>query len=985
VRFVPETLDPTGAVADTSGALRWTVQGIRLLSPAAGRARGAEERLSEPLTSVALPGRLGGGFLFVVGDTVYRSDDWLASPRPIFRSIRGIADVFSGLDRVYVRTRIGSHVAIDAKTGNVLDVGPLPPDPFVGPFVALDGWRALAITDVGGLVGTANAGRSWARVELPFRAGSLRPLRRDAALGTWTVATPDAAADAFEVTDDAGREPRKDHTPTPGATTALRCAVVTGDLTPMTRVRCEDIAAAPEMPPRSDEGAVGPGLAAALRDGWPLDDGTIVVAGAGTLSWVSLTDGSLADTVDRAFERAFASCHAVSLSTDAAANVGFVCGEAGGRTALYVYDAPERRLAVARIFGSPRTVETSRGGGWLVRGGCSDDDAGAKGLYCAGSPSRSGYDWREVHDTDSSSAVATLLSNGQLVRVSSPDNLEDARLSRIAADGSTLTVPLRWTEASDAMRKFVPRASWLGGFEERRPNVLGGWMTADGTVAGVEIDLAGLVTTGPLIRDMGSPFVAGRYGLGWHARSGFETTDGGMTWSPVALPASLSPSRERACGPAGCLAEGWLKIGWGSPPPTPPIALIPGPAPRDRAPTPVSLRCEAGEPWPSRVPEPPSPPNATFIFGLAEALNAPILLPSSDGWFSPPHTSHSETLLSVNVYLGLQTTVVAPRGEPLGRIFAWGPSAGEWGGSGHWAIRWRSPFASLRAPISSAVVPAPFQDIDAARADLGMGRGPAMSFTMEVSDDPSHALLVTRPANRPLEVTMLDEGASTTPVRRLDGQPWAGLDAAVRVEGTWFLATPVDTNKSDVRVYRVGGGTARPLAIIRRLLAGVDARSVKLAKSSADGLLGLVVEGEPGPDRRSAMRWVIPIDVASGEIRPAEPLGAADLSDRPSVVPCSDTTGPGWVFDTRWPEATVRVRFVGSDDVSVLRQSYMRLRISSERACIERLTGDDASDTLASSRRGAPREMDWDPALPTLPVVAVSDRPRALRCQGSTK
>src|SRR6185312_5141373 len=146
----------------------------------------------------------------------------------------------------------------------------------------------------------------------------------------------------------------------------------------------------------------------------------------------------------------------------------------------------------------------------------------------------------------------------------------------------------------------------LDGFEERRPGVLGGWVEGAGTLVGVEITLDGHVRVGEYVRDAGSPFPAGRFAFGWTAsRRGFESTDGGMTWTkdlelpePIAAPRDVD---ERACGPVGCLVAGWMRVGWG---PTASTATPKEPPPRVRPArdmAPLDLACDLV------APDPPAP------------------------------------------------------------------------------------------------------------------------------------------------------------------------------------------------------------------------------------------------------------------------------------------------------------------------------------------------------------------------------------------
>ncbi|MBL9112165.1 MAG: hypothetical protein JNM74_22960, partial [Myxococcales bacterium] len=165
-RMVPEKVDTASFTADGDGSRRGVLAGYRVLARPDGAVHVSDERLAQaPQATLEVPSRLGGGYLYVVGSSVLRSDTWLSEAVPVFAAQGTISRVFVGLDRVYVRTPTG-HVAIDPRTGAPKDIGPFPPGPQVVAYGARDGWRAAAIADLIGLVTTEDAGATWKKLEL---------------------------------------------------------------------------------------------------------------------------------------------------------------------------------------------------------------------------------------------------------------------------------------------------------------------------------------------------------------------------------------------------------------------------------------------------------------------------------------------------------------------------------------------------------------------------------------------------------------------------------------------------------------------------------------------------------------------------------------------------------------------------------------------------------------------------------------------------
>jgi hypothetical protein len=951
-RLVPESLDLPAVTVEPSGSVRGIVHGARFRLDTHRRLRTATDRIPDASLVVPVPARLGGGFLFVVGDMIYAADDWLAPPRPLFRSSRGIVDVFVGLDRVYLRTKAGAHVAFDPRTGARLDLGPWPADPFVGAYVPLDGWRAVALTDVRGAVGTLDAGRTWTPLHLPIRPRTLTPVRRDGETGHWVEVPPDMSAEAVVVSDGPLHAAAPDKLSE--ARAPLHCSLVSDSLVVSALPACGDVMLA--APQRALDTDTSP-LRAALEDGWPLQDRTAIVAAHGDVLRVSLDDGSIVETATNAFERDLGRCHAVSLARPAApASFGFVCKASARGTALLAYDETEGRLRAVREFATPRLVESPSNGTWLVHGPCGEGPVVSAATYCIGLPTRgagplASYTWREARVADEPGAVVTVTTEGNLVQISPQGSFDDAHLTSVGPDGIATHIPLHLSDASVEVRRIVEHAVWLNGLEERRAGVLSGWIASEGTVIGVEVDADGAMRLGGHVRDLGSPFVAGRYGLGWsRAHNSYETTDGGMTWTPFSAPSPLAPSDVRACGPVGCIADGWLRVGWGERPTGGAPTVAPSPPLQWEAPRPFSLTCNAR----------PVAPELSF---------------------DEPEQTRSDHLFHADIF-------GAAHSGAVGRIFAWGPASTDWSGQGRWVVRWRSPFGGKAATASSLVAAAPFQDADDARNALGVGRTGPVSFTAVVSEDAAHLLLRIVHPGRTTELATLDAGGTFAPVRRADGAAWSDIDDAIRVGPDWFIASPTDARRSTIDVFRATDGVARRVVSVERLLSVPSARRVRLARGAGgDGraALGMIVEGEPAPERAAIHRWVIPIDPSAGTVDAPQPLGAADLSDRSHLTVCDERAAAAWVFDTSWPNPNISVDLADHEPPVFLHRVYARLRLSADRACVLRLEGEIEDEAPSAAGRPAARRTVGKATLPVTLVTAATG-PSLVECaSGATK
>jgi hypothetical protein len=915
---------------DPSGGLQLLVDGLRVLAFPDGSMVAAEDRFpSNPTSVVPVADRFGGGFLYALDRRVWRSESWLGKATGVVAAAWTIDRIVVGLDRIYLHSSQGALASLVAPadaSGRWLlsrDLGPMPGGPHSGRFAATDAWHALAIGDLQGVLVTGNAGASWQRVPVPVAPTEVRLSGEtllvggldDARRTEWWEVRPDGQASVLP--------PNPDSKPSPEPSHAIADSLKPAD------------------PKTHPFGAVP--LRAALEDGFPLVDGTALVLRDGTMGRVRVTDGKVVEAVADAFPLKPSRCHPLSLSSKEDPRAfGFVCGEPRGQTIVYRWDALQGRPVELRRFRDPREVLAFGNGALAARGPCTDPMAGAERAsdvqtFCVMPPHGA---WHAVsfRGDDADRARLAVLADGRVVVLRPPvgGDLSSARLAFVGdtrASEIALSIPTLGASISRVLREGI----WRDGFEERRPGVLGGWIDDADAVLGVEVALDGGVKVGQDLEEAIVPFVSGRWGLGWTAsRRGFETTDGGMTWrSDIELPEPLVKApAEAACGPLGCISSGWLRVGWGSSQQH--VADDPASSWRtaSRAPPPLVLDCEArtplapteeakAEPLPVRRP--------TGSFPTPDMLvRAPVLPPL--GAHKAPKVPAGDQGISVDSRVGMQRT---QHGEELARVYAWGPSSGDWDLGGRWQVLWQWPWGAWHDVRSSAEAGASWSGVEVARQAIGLG-GVPLEWSLTV-DDADHALLSGRRnyGSARGDLVVLETNRPPLEVRGSRGEPVAELDGAVRMAGHWYLATPQASGELPALVvWLVDGGTAREIARLPRL--GIEPRaSVRLASREDGRTLGVVVDGEPSTDGAPAARWVFPVDAETGAVSEPEPLGAADLSDRPLTLCTAEDTG--WQLELPYP-SSVQVR-IGPLYRAYLQSPYARIRLSQEAACMERLLG----------------------------------------------
>jgi hypothetical protein len=1005
---------------EPGGGKRLLVAGVRVIKLAGGGLESAVDPLpAPPSKTVEVPERLGGGFLFVIGPTVYRAAKWLSALELIYESPLSPTQLFVGLDRAYLRLSNGAYAAFDPKTGDPMDLGPWPASPDVTRFAAADGWRAVAIADMRGAVATFDAGGRWQTLPLPIQP---RDLERS---GDAIVVT---GLDADGVTQGYAVQPN-------------------GQIAHLTPGSFEHPAVAHEPPEDPQRAAAKNPLAVAVLDGWPLEGGTALVARDGALSRVRMADGVVLDTAPDAFPLKPARCQAISLAPPKApAAFGFVCGVPHGATGIYAYDPRGGRLVTLRSFDGPRAVFSPGNGTLVVQGAC---DADARPVdvkkteqaYCIMRKNRVFEDFVVNGDVGTERVVP--LTDGRTAILSPPvGDLASGRLTIF--DGAKVkTIPLKFAKANpkpprpkgkdedddesddddsqpddQAVVTAVLRSgTWLRGVEERTPGVLSAWVAHSGRYVGVEVTLDGVAKHGPYVADLGTAVVSGRYGLGWTAsRQGFETTDGGMTWRPLVLPEPLESAGPAAgaathgCGPLGCVLAGWIRVGWGDPTALAPSNDVMAQTPRSAdvsSPGSLRLRCElAGKIAPPGLDASASTQTySRYPYYRRYYYGRYYRTPTTQDW-QPFFTLAAPKLGKDELGFSRRSDDLYDRSgsdesnsghfdlSPLARFYAWGPKGIDWDSHGHFVVRFTSPFEPSTVLRATQPTPVPQYVTDSTNF-VGMGgyvTHAIQDVTFVPGDDVDHALLVVHrysPTAGGLEgiVVELEAERPATQVHRESGEPLGDIESAVRVGGRWYVATtePVATGRdagTTTTVWEIEGGAAREIVRIPRVAfdSGTRPAAVRLARRADGRVIAALVNGPPRtegaerPSRWETQAWALPIDVASGTIGEPESLGPTDGNDRRPRV-CGAQDG-GWVVDGRWPGGAIRVAGASGSQLSGYTSSgiYARYHVAADLLCVEKVSLNGYATAATAGRLG---RVDG----PFAGVSIFADRARqALRC-----
>ena len=300
----------------------------------------------------------------------------------------------------------------------------------------------------------------------------------------------------------------------------------------------------------------------------------------------------------------------------------------------------------------------------------------------------------------------------------------------------------------------------------------------------------------------------------------------------------------------------------------------------------------------------------------------------------PPAMGADDAGVSLDLTSSVERTM---RNASLARVYAWGPKSGDWDQLGRWDVRWDWPFGGWPEVRSTTTAPAPWTSIDAARRGLQVSTGNANGWMLAPGDDADHALLAVRRLVAPTltDVLVLESDRPPLEVHRPGGDPFADVEAAARIGGRWVLATVQGAGElAATVVWLVDGGQAREVARVPRV--AIDGRpALHLARRTDGHAVGLVVDGQPDGERGGVMRWIVPVDLETGAAGDPETLARADLSDRAVGVCKGDD--PGWQVDL--PYMGPVTIHVGPKWQAGVQSPVARMRLSRERACVERVVG----------------------------------------------
>lgn len=736
--------------------------------------------------ALALPERLGGGYLFFsAGATtqLFRAETWTAPLTPLATVDMHADRIAPGFDRLYLLGRRETW-ALDAKSGRVVPLGPLPKAAAYRELAFADGFSALAEVPLAGVLATFDAGQNWWPVQGASSVVS--------SPGELLVATADDRV--LRLRDDGSLQP---------------------DEAPVV----EDAFEIPEQAlegRRVLEGAILRG--AFVGHGPDLAPRALVVV-AGDLLLVDLQRGAVLSRTPRVVAPD-ASCQALDLGGE----VGFACssGEGGARV------GSRRSLELARAtqgmtwqrlahFAGARAILGAGPAGALVSGPCAPEvgderPVDAARRICVVSSKR-------VWELGAPQG-GVVVSTKQGVAVLVPPSKRAGSL--ILPDGARKELAL---PAEREMRTLLSAGQWLPGGFQAEDGRLAFWVTLGDSFAGVRVDERGRVEVGTIQRPLRRALLSGRFALSWGA-AGFakESVDGGLTFHDASFPyrtGDADPTQPRngaqvelGCSAVGCLLGPWMRIGWGSPGA---MRLTDAKAPPLRA----SVEESAGQ-WrlscrpTGRFSEPARPEDG-----------------SKDPWpafaeLAPPERGARAVSYTLSTL------------SDDARVYAWGPEDGSWGERGSLQVSFHHPFEFDR-PLRTLTGRTPWSDGQRAALAFADGSGAGIAVAAAALDPGGRGglLLLRSPAEAHLFVVETDRAPQV--VQGVSEAGLSALDDGVQSGDAWYTTQPFG---AAVRVYRIRAGRIDVVAELPTGAGGVP-RS-RIVRSASGGQLAVWAEGEAG-------------------------------------------------------------------------------------------------------------------------------------------
>ena len=963
-RWFPVTAsgEPRYSAEEPDGSVRVIEHGLRLVEFPDGRVERAADLLPESgaLSLLALPPRLGGGFVFQAtfdGATrLYTSKTFTGSLTGVVRLPFEVSQLAAGFDRLYaISGRNRALVGIDVKTGKVSRVEALPPASAYGAMAFADGWVGAVEADVRGVLVSFDAGAIWHPV--PVTTTNPGVLEQG---GRIVLAT----TRGLFALEPSGELERVDAPGTDSFRELLRPFSAYPDNGPPDDERRAPQSLGP-LQARALERAVLRGIA---------DSGdTALVVENGILARVSLADGKVLATTPRAVPDG-ASCTGVRLFS----GIGFVCGREHGPTTIHAFRPPLELVPVLH-FDEPRAVLAGGGGALSIGGGCGPVATDSTS-YCIVSKAGARREVRVLGDNGAGRVVA--LADGRAAVIVPPRLGVSGTLSIVESDGRTHPFPLDVSGLSESARELALRGLWLHGFVEDGDK-LAGWIVGSGPFVGVRVGFDGKVTAGLVRANAERASLSGLFGLAIDLHGGArETTDGGMHWNDIALPAAgddvaSAADRERGCSSLGCSIGTWMRVGWGSrgasvdlaPAPEPPKAKLDATpfvswalecAPDGQTEGPRDVADDYGR---GRFQKPRYEPRAKTQTTSLDELE-------SSGWRTflgapPPERAPSD----LGFDFGTEDQPVQVRG------YAWGARDAAWDRSGSWIVRGVDRFSVQKSVWSTAVSRTPWADAAEAADVFGSDPSHRVSSEWTVVTDPAggagilwmrttgSAMLAVAEKDRPLLV-----------VRNSDEFQVDRPAGVVKALGKWFLGEVPGART--LQVLALDGANLSLVGTYPRYGDDPFVRVVRTARGDAVGIW-VVARGQLGT-RGGGDTWFIhPIDPNTGAAGEPYMVSTDALAQPPR--PC-EPQDDGWMLIHDVSPSIGKVEFVESSESPSASHLEARLIAGPNGLCIDSIAAQvDGDPPKALVRKGAtsskPRRL-----LPLVLTDRATDRRFGFRC-----
>lgn len=785
-------------------------RGVRVadkLFPGGGEVRG-----------MALPSHLGGGYLFfqpVSADGTsatifYRAKTWTGDLQPLARIPFAVRHVEAGMDRLYA-LGISLQVALDAETGDLLPLDPLPPLVTVSG-MAFDGpRRALVEGPLSGVLYTGDSGLTWKRVP------GARHIEVDQAGSRLFVRTEEGLA----LIDGAGRK-------VPVAATQIDPATLS--TTPFERL----IAGQVQLDSESDSTEFFPATGEGQRDERERQWVAAIATGARSADRAfAIAEGKLLElrlgTEFELYARPTrvppsAKCVATSSPGKLGAQRGplFLCqGERFQVLTLprkgTAANPPESAENVQLLWEKPNSgrLLSYGGGAALVSGSCTER---------RGPPQSACFvDYEGSRDVVLPSA-ALLPGTPLSVSVSEKEVwaiwLDRKRLKifaeRLFAKGSQSSVKREWHVPEDhSIADFLKSGAVLPRASQTEAG-LAVWLTLRDKFVGVLLGDSEEPSFGAVQRSLSRAVFDGPRAALWGAAGFFkQTEDGGQTFRESTLPyRSGDPELssvinqveavKMGCSEVGCVLGRLLRIRW-------------------------DIREET---------EAPLPPARPFVVkGEGRYRYSCSLMQSSrtrtaeagegfpDFWEEP----------SPRLQIGTEGSSVGFP-DDLARLYAWGPTDTSWGRTGRTQALFVDPYRPVRLRKTAPTIQLFSSHLDA-QDRLGLVDR-ISSFRYQALDpDGSSGVMVLR-GRSSTELLVFEEGK---PLERFEGAAELGLRTirgVVAARGSLVAAFHQGTTLS---LVRLAGGVAEPF--LELPLGDTGERGIQLVRTQS-GDLGLFMEGD---------------------------------------------------------------------------------------------------------------------------------------------